>query len=61
MTKCKECGQPMLPKGKAKRDNEYDHASRCPLGADPDGKHLDAFLANEISLDEFHARLRRAQ
>ena len=27
---CPDCGQPMLPPGKAKRPNEYDHASGCP-------------------------------
>jgi hypothetical protein len=31
MTKrCRECGQPMLPKGRTKKPNEYDHASGCP-------------------------------
>ncbi len=30
MPKCKDCGQPMLPKGAAKRPNEYDHARGCP-------------------------------
>ncbi len=27
---CKECGQPMLPKGAVKKPNEYDHAQGCP-------------------------------
>lgn len=27
---CKHCGQPMRPKGVAKKPNEYDHASGCP-------------------------------
>lgn len=31
---CKECGQPMLPKGKVKKPNHYDHASGCPLDAE---------------------------
>ena len=31
MSDCKECGQPMLPKGAKKRPNEYDHAQGCPL------------------------------
>lgn len=29
--KCPRCDQPMLPRGKAKRENEYDHANGCPL------------------------------
>ncbi len=33
--KCKDCGQPMLPKGKVKKLNEYDHAQGCPSGRDP--------------------------
>ncbi len=28
--KCPDCGQPMLPKGKVKKTNEYDHAQGCP-------------------------------
>lgn len=28
---CKECGQPLLPKGVKKLPNEYDHASGCPV------------------------------
>ncbi len=28
--KCKDCDQPMLPKGAVKKPNEYDHASGCP-------------------------------
>lgn len=27
---CKDCGQPMLPKGAVKLLNEYDHAQGCP-------------------------------
>lgn len=29
--KCPGCDQPMLPKGKLKKPNEYDHAQGCPL------------------------------
>ncbi len=36
MPKCKDCGQPMLPKGAVKNPNEYDHAQGCPSdGRDP--------------------------
>jgi hypothetical protein len=28
---CKECGQPMLPKGWKKKPFEFDHARDCPL------------------------------
>lgn len=27
---CEECGQPMLPSGAEKKENEFDHASGCP-------------------------------
>ncbi len=30
MPTCKDCGQPMLPKGGVKKPNEYDHARGCP-------------------------------
>jgi hypothetical protein len=32
---CKDCGQPMLPKGAVKKPNEYDHAQGCPAAPDP--------------------------
>ncbi len=35
MSKCKDCGQPMLPKGAVKRPNEYDHAQGCPRAPKP--------------------------
>jgi hypothetical protein len=27
---CPKCGQPVLPVGEVKMENEYDHASGCP-------------------------------
>ena len=27
---CRECGQPMLPKGRKKKCGEFDHAQGCP-------------------------------
>jgi len=27
---CKDCGQPMLPKGAKKQPDMYDHAQGCP-------------------------------
>jgi len=35
MSKCKSCGQPMLPKGAVKREGEYDHAWGCPEDPHP--------------------------
>lgn len=35
---CKDCGQPMLPRGAVKLPNEYDHARGCP--SDPAQKLL---------------------
>jgi hypothetical protein len=42
---CKECGQPMLPKGREKKPNEFDHARGCPL----DPKTQDRFLSQLVS------------
>ena len=32
---CRECGQPMKPKGVRKRPNEYDHAQGCRYATKP--------------------------
>ena len=29
--KCRGCGQPMLPKGRKKKPDEFDHAQGCPM------------------------------
>lgn len=42
MAKCKECGQPMLPKGAKKKPDEYDHAQGCPNDRNP-GVPLDTW------------------
>lgn len=32
---CKDCDQPMVPPGKVKIENEYDHAQGCPQAVTP--------------------------
>jgi hypothetical protein len=56
-TLCRECGQPMLPPGETKRENEYDHARGCPLAPGYWLIHFeDADMKPEIFTSEAVAR-----
>ena len=48
---CRECGQPMLPKGHKKKPGEFDHASGCPR-ADKRGHWFGELAGQDAGLIE---------